>query len=220
MTEAEWLTCASVWDMVRLFPAATSARRLRLFAVACCRRLPGLAGGSLQALDAADLHAEGQADLTALRLAYMRAYGPVAAHEDNPGDGLAYDAAQAVAWAVVPEGVGRREAAAYAAYHAGRAAPGLAERRAQALLLADIMLSPPSASVTPAWLTPDVVRLAYAAYDERLLPSGELDRQRLLVLADALEDASCDNAEVLGHLRGPGVHVRGCWCVDQLTGRE
>jgi hypothetical protein len=38
-----------------------------------------------------------------------------------------------------------------------------------------------------------------------------LDPLRLQVLADALEDAGCTDADVLGHLRGPGVHVRGCW---------
>src|SRR5262249_25475614 len=76
------------------------------------------------------------------------------------------------------------------------------------------------ASLDPAWRTPSVTNLAIAASEERLLPSGQLDPQRLLVLADALEDAGCDSAEVLGHLRGPGVHVRGCWAVDLLTGRQ
>ena len=42
----------------------------------------------------------------------------------------------------------------------------------------------------------------------------------LPVLADALEDADCDNADILGHLRGPGPHVRGCWVVDLLLGRS
>jgi len=42
-----------------------------------------------------------------------------------------------------------------------------------------------------AWLTPDAVALALAAYEERQLPSGHLDPQRLAVLADALEDAGC-----------------------------
>jgi hypothetical protein len=41
----------------------------------------------------------------------------------------------------------------------------------------------------------------------------------LAVLADALEDAGCDNADLLWHLRGPGVHVRGCWVVDLLLGK-
>src|SRR5262245_12673356 len=50
----------------------------------------------------------------------------------------------------------------------------------------------------PAWLAPTVVRLARGAYDERLLPSGHLDPQRLQVLADALEEAGCEYADVLG----------------------
>jgi hypothetical protein len=45
---------------------------------------------------------------------------------------------------------------------------------------------------------------------------GRLNPARLAVLADALEDAGCGDAELLGHLRGPGVHVRGCWVVDLL----
>jgi hypothetical protein len=35
-----------------------------------------------------------------------------------------------------------------------------------------------------------------------------------------LEEAGCQDADILGHLRGPGPHVRGCWPVDLLTGRE
>ncbi len=66
----------------------------------------------------------------------------------------------------------------------------------------------------PAWLTPTVTSLAIAAYEERSLPSGELDTARLAILADALEDAECDNTDILTHLRGPGPHVRGCWPVD------
>jgi len=90
----------------------------------------------------------------------------------------------------------------------------------QTALLRDIFGNPfRPVVINPAWLTPDVVRLAHAAYDERILPSGHLDPQRLLVLADGLEDAGCSDADVLSHLRGSGVHVRGCWVVDRLTGR-
>jgi hypothetical protein len=42
----------------------------------------------------------------------------------------------------------------------------------------------------------------------------------LPVLADALEEAGCDQPDLLGHLRGPGPHVRGCWAVDLLLGKE
>ena len=39
------------------------------------------------------------------------------------------------------------------------------------------------------------------------------------ILADALQDAGCDNLDVLGHCRGPGPHARGCWVVDLLLGK-
>jgi hypothetical protein len=70
------------------------------------------------------------------------------------------------------------------------------------------------------WNDGTVVRLAQAAYAERSLPSGHLDRARLAVLADALEDAGSTDAELLAHLRGPGPHVRGCVAVDAILGRS
>jgi hypothetical protein len=65
----------------------------------------------------------------------------------------------------------------------------------------------------PKWRTPDVVALATAAYDERRMPSGEFDPQRLAVLADALEEVGANEA-IVTHLRSDGPHVRGCWAVD------
>ncbi|HKB40626.1 MAG TPA: hypothetical protein VKD72_29640, partial [Gemmataceae bacterium] len=43
---------------------------------------------------------------------------------------------------------------------------------------------------------------------------------RLAVLADALEDAGCSDADLLSHLRGSGPHVRGCWAVDLILGKQ
>jgi len=42
----------------------------------------------------------------------------------------------------------------------------------------------------------------------------------LPILADALEEAGCDDVDVLAHLRGPGPHARGCWALDLVLGRE
>ncbi len=56
-------------------------------------------------------------------------------------------------------------------------------------------------------------KLAAAVYEERAF-------DRLPLLADALEDAGCTNAELLGHLRGPGPHARGCRALDLLLGKE
>ncbi|OWK36188.1 hypothetical protein FRUB_08751 [Fimbriiglobus ruber] len=40
------------------------------------------------------------------------------------------------------------------------------------------------------------------------------------ILADALQDAGCDNEDILNHLRGDGPHVRGCWALDLLLGKK
>jgi hypothetical protein len=65
-----------------------------------------------------------------------------------------------------------------------------------------------------------VVSVARAAYEERQLPAGTLDNTRLAVLADAVEEAGCTDAALLGHCRGAGPHVRGCWAVDALLGKS
>jgi hypothetical protein len=78
-------------------------------------------------------------------------------------------------------------------------------------------------TLDPSLLTWDsglVVALARAAFDERQLSSGHLDPDRLAVLVDTLEEAGCDDADILGHLRGPGPHVRGCWPLDLLLGKS
>jgi hypothetical protein len=74
--------------------------------------------------------------------------------------------------------------------------------------------------VNAAWRSPAAVALAWAAYDQRELPAGHLDLARLLALADALEEAGATDAALLGHLRSPGPHVRGCHAVDALLGLE
>jgi hypothetical protein len=71
-----------------------------------------------------------------------------------------------------------------------------------------------------AWNDGVVDRLAQTAYEERHLPTGTLDNGLLAILADALEEAGCTDADILGHLRGPGLHVRGCWPVDLCLGKS
>jgi hypothetical protein len=68
-------------------------------------------------------------------------------------------------------------------------------------------------TVDPAWLTPTVVSLAQAIYDEQAF-------DRLPILADALEDAGCTNADLLVHCRSQQEHARGCWAVDLVLGKS
>jgi hypothetical protein len=113
------------------------------------------------------------------------------------------------------------QAAEAAAQAAAREATRNEERAARAGLLRDLFGNPfRPASVSPAWPTPQVVAVAQAAYHEREMPAGTLDAARLSVLADALEDAGCDQTDILDHLRGPGPHVRGCWVVDLILGKS
>jgi hypothetical protein len=63
------------------------------------------------------------------------------------------------------------------------------------------------------WRTTNVDALAESIYADRAF-------ERLPILADALEDAGCDNADILNHCRRPGEHVRGCWVVDLVLGKE
>jgi hypothetical protein len=95
------------------------------------------------------------------------------------------------------------------------------QERLQAQLLRDIFGNPfRSFAVDPSWLTPTVRALATAAYEQRSPPSSALDADRLAVLADALEEAGCADRNILGHLRDPGPHVRGCHVLDLLLSKE
>ena len=68
-------------------------------------------------------------------------------------------------------------------------------------------------TLDPRWLTSSVLDLSRTIYDERVF-------ERMPIIADALMDAGCDSEEIINHCRGPGPHVRGCWVVDLLLGKE
>jgi hypothetical protein len=93
----------------------------------------------------------------------------------------------------------------------------------QVTILLDIFGTlPRTVTIDPAWLAWNnsyVVTLAQAIYEQRSMPAGTLDPVRVAALADALEEAGCDDADILAHLRSPGAHVRGCWVVDLILGK-
>ncbi len=68
-------------------------------------------------------------------------------------------------------------------------------------------------SLNPHWLTPTVQQLAAVIYEERQF-------DKMPVMGDALKEAGCDNGDVLQHCRSGGEHVRGCWVVDKVLGKE
>jgi hypothetical protein len=95
------------------------------------------------------------------------------------------------------------------------------EQNAQSLLLRDVVGNPfRPVALASGWRTPTVLALAQAGDDHRILPAGTLEPDRLTVLADALEETGCTDADILGHLRGPGPHVRGCHVLDLILGAK
>jgi hypothetical protein len=89
-----------------------------------------------------------------------------------------------------------------------------AEQQEATALLRDVLGNPfRPVIVEPSWRSSNVVTLARAIYDERAF-------DRMPILADALEDAGCTNPDILDHCRQPGEHVRGCWLVDLVLGKN
>jgi hypothetical protein len=103
-------------------------------------------------------------------------------------------------------------------FDAARAAARETGVASQVAILRDLFGNPfrPSPRLTPdllAWNDGTVRRLAEGIYEDRAF-------DRLPILADALEEAGCTDQAILDHCRHPGPHVRGCWVVDLLLGKE
>jgi hypothetical protein len=225
MTEAEWLACPAPTPMLEFMRAKASDRKLRLFALAAWRLSYGKylpantaeepADSGPYTIGVAERYADGDATQEEIEAAEQNAreYG------DQFLDAIFGFTEPFIAYMAVADFFGQ------SAFDVARGAVLISDptelRLTHANLLRDLFGNPfRPVAINAFWLTPSVRSLATAAYEERILPSGELDTARLAVLADALEEAGCDNADILTHLRSPGPHVRGCWAVDLLLGKE
>jgi hypothetical protein len=215
MTEAEWLACTDPEALLGCVKGSASERRLRLFACACVRvAWPWTGEPDHPAVGAAERFADGQADAAALLGVRNAPWSP---RTFGPAKAVVVRAAATATTSPAAWSAARNAADASARIE------GVPPEHPQGQcdLLRDIIASPfRPVTVSPACLTPQVVALARAAYDRRHLPSGELDPARLAVLADALEEAGCTDPDLLDHLRGPGPHVRGCFVLDLLLGKQ
>jgi hypothetical protein len=209
VTEQEWLNCRNFQRMFGALWDKDSERKLRLFAVACCRRTrnPLRSKRTRRLLELSEQFADGRASKEAL-----------SSVKEEWCDSLDKQAIQpwqmSLAVATIAD-LPPRNVAWGAAFHAALAAANPErEKEKQCDLLRDIFGNPfRPVTLDPVWLTPSVQSLAQTAYEDRafdLLP----------VLADALEDAGCTDPDILDHCRGEGKHVRGCWVLDLLLGKE
>lgn len=242
VTESEWLSSTDPQAMLSFLRdrGSVSERKLRLFAVACCRDVLDIideleeAGIGLgrPAVMAAERLVDGHATPAEVLQGVDDYVGLIdsGSSRDSQLLGGALPALARPAW----------DAAILASRHTNRARYREAESRgmrrrgerglpseestAEAVAAAapiparhcafvrDIFGNP-LAPVTflPEWRTEAVVALARGIYEDRVF-------EILPVLADALEDAGCADPDVLGHCRGPNAHVRGCWVVDAVLG--
>jgi hypothetical protein len=197
MTNAEWASSSSPDEMLESLFARRkpSSRKLRLFVCACCRHVPELL---------TDERARPTVDV-------------VERFADALATGAELSKALDVHWSVPHSRVLRQLTPAHAlsvrSAIASVALDGVAERQHQAHLIRCIFDSIYRPVVLePAWLSSDVVALAQGIYGDKAF-------DRMPILADALQDAGCENEAILSHCRGDGPHVRGCWVIDALLGK-
>jgi hypothetical protein len=212
MTEAEWLTCTDPFRMLEFLRRTQSGRKARLFICGLCRFLWRhlVDKRSRKAVEIAERYADGMASRVELQLAsralpYYR-YGRASATVtsvvgDNPWGG-ASEIVQLIKFAQETY-IGRTWSQ-----------PLIGEAPK---LLRCVFANPfrvvRSNATWLAWNDSTIPRIAQTIYDD-------LAFDGMPILADALEDAGCDDADILRHCREPGEHVRGCWVIDLLLGKE
>jgi hypothetical protein len=231
MEEVEWLAGSDPAAMLSYLEAHASGRKLRLFACACVRRYWGLLRWPRprEGVEAAERFADRLAGAAELEEARQRAE---AAAQDPPEFErfLYVAAAAATAEQAVEAARGAAEGCRQHAVQeaASSVAPweneaqitaeaSAAECAEQARLLRELFGNP---------FRPVQLRRAWLGWGDGAVAgmAGVLDAghrfAELPYLADALEDAGCTAEPLLRHLREPAGHVRGCWALDLLLGRE
>ncbi|VTR91775.1 Uncharacterized protein OS=Sorangium cellulosum (strain So ce56) GN=sce5710 PE=4 SV=1 [Gemmata massiliana] len=221
MTEQEWLKCSDLAPMLKSLHGSVSDRKLRLFACECVKRILHLLPSDLcrSAVSIAEQYADGLATVEQLRNAGGEAHYS-SPQRDYPHNVVTGELARS-AVDQLTEHENDAWSAVYGAYRYAIEAVGgqlqasnPIEEQAQCHLLRDIFGNPfRSVIVDRSWLTSTVTALAEGIYADRAF-------DRIPILADALQDAGCDSADILGHCRGDGPHVRGCWVIDLLLGKE
>jgi hypothetical protein len=208
MTESEWLTCNEPWIMLNFLQDRERAftRKLRLFACACMRHaMPIPPESRRQALEADERYAD---------LGPAEQQSTAATRHVTPGL-VTSPWFFAVSVAKYASERGSRPDGATLLQLFSPPRVDMVEAAGQAALLRCLIGNPfrPPPPIDAACLTPRVLSLANGIYERMAF-------DHLPELASLLEDAGCRNAELLGHLRGPGPHARGCHVLDAVLGRS
>jgi len=219
MTAEEWLQSNQVRVMAGLLDPHRFDRKLRLFAAACCRvAWPNLVPEFRRVVEASEDYADGRVSLADLRRAYDTTFECTVSAERHAVQSAA-GINCASWWASANLYLTAAHRIAEMVVNPAdrvRGAVHIVERNLTSFadFLRDVVGNPfRPVTFDPRWRTADTLGLARAIYDERAF-------DRMPILADALMDAGCADEQVLGHCRGDGPHVRGCWVVDLVLGKE
>jgi hypothetical protein len=222
MTEEEWFTPGNLKKHEDFLHAQKRARKLRLFGIACCRELepwidePKL----LEALVRAEQFAD--KELSDSTIAKWRRKVNQLERERVKGRGNTWTPQMAVyrnvsTVCLESQYTGYSDNWRVLVYHGeifGKDFVRRGPQRAHALLL-DIFDNPfRPVSFSSSWRTDTALSLAIQMYDSR-------DFGAMPILADALQDAGCEDPAILAHCRDTNqAHVRGCWVVDLVLGKQ
>jgi hypothetical protein len=220
MTESEWHVCTDPLPMLEFVKVRVSDRKLRLFAAACCRQgWLRLTNPYLRlAVETAEQYADNQVGQEELSKARAAAWSVNQMHQEQ-AMAASRATVQESAWAAAREA---QQEMIQQIWNTIRGwATALVEKEAFQRGLSALLrciLGDPFRPLTAdphwlAWNDATIAKIAHVIYDERAF-------DHLPLLADALEEAGCTNADLLNHCRQPGEHVRGCWVVDLLLGKE
>ncbi len=226
MMETEWLVCTDPNPMLEHVGTTASDRKLRLFGVACCRRVWRLLHDkrSQKAVEWSERFADGQIGKERLSAARQKAEDAwrqrVFVEPGGPPDkaGKYQYAAEAAKFvAGTTHLIKKMQSAARASLRAElleQEASSSQPKSQQCHLVREIFGNPfrpssPLSAAVLAWSGGTVAKLVQSIYEKRAY-------DRLLILADALEEAGCTEAAILNHCRQPGEHARGCWVLDLL----
>ena len=222
MTEAEWLACTDPWKMLEFLHGKASDRKLRFFTRACLwRAWHQLDAWTRNLVEVSEQFDDGSMTKETLTVARVLHRDVMQMNLPNPVLRICARIMDQLVWGAAWNAVSEIRSAIRANAFQANAST---ESTGQTTLIREVFGNPcRPTSLDPAWLTwhgGTIRKLALSAYEDRELPSGHLDTHHLAVLADALEDAGCTDPDLLGHCRGPGPHVRGCWVIDLLLGRK
>lgn len=225
MTETEWLAGNDYWGALWHPPFKPDVRKLRLFCAGCARRFwPDLHDDrSRAAVEVFERFVEGGAserELLHAEVEAAEAFRHLRGVSISEGLNWEYDSRPRGAEAVVSlVAEGRQIAGAAASETAGSIANSFREVGGPDALFCDLLRDIfghvfRAVIFSPEWRTDTTVSLARQMYESR-------DFSAMPILADALQDAGCDSDDILSHCRGPkATHVRGCWVVDLVLGKE